>query len=161
MSKIARILILAATVAALNLAGLTTVAHAQANDQDTPSQQELAERWSYYNQATRVPPAELKAQMQADASRRKLSENWTYYYHATHMSPAQLKAWTQAKDRLGTPTEPPAQVPAPVRPTQPNGQPAWLVISLGGLAAALAIVAGLAVLVARRATHRARVRHAA
>jgi hypothetical protein len=160
MSKLARAIILAATVAALNLAGLTTVAHAQANDEDTPSQQEPAERWTYYDQATRVPPAELKARMQADARQRKLSENWTYYYHATHMSPAELKAWTQAKDRPATPTEPPAQVPAPVQPDQPNGQPAWLVISLGGLAAALALVAGLALLAARRANRRAQVGHA-
>ena len=43
MSKLARTLILAATVAALNLAGTTAVA--QTNDQDTPSQQELAENW--------------------------------------------------------------------------------------------------------------------
>ena len=47
MSKLARALILAAMVAALNLAAMTAVAHAQANDQDTPSQQELADNWNY------------------------------------------------------------------------------------------------------------------
>jgi hypothetical protein len=36
MSKLARALILAATVAALNLAGMTAIARAQANDQDPP-----------------------------------------------------------------------------------------------------------------------------
>jgi hypothetical protein len=127
MSKLARTLILAATVAALNLAGLTAVAHARANDQDTPSQQELAERWN------------------AD------------YYQATHMSPAQHKAWLQARDRAGTPTEKTVQVPAPVRPDQPSGQPLWLVVALGALAAALAIVAGLALLAARRANRSAQV----
>jgi len=76
------------------------------------------------------------------------------------MSPAELKAWLQAKDRADTPTEPPAQVPAPVQPDQPSGQPTWLVVSLGGLAAALALVAGLALLAARRANRRARVEHA-
>jgi hypothetical protein len=160
MSKLARALILTATVAALNLAGMTAIAHAQANDQDPPSQQELAERWSYYHQATRVLPAELKARMQADATQRALSERWTYYDHATRMSPAELKAWMQAKDRADAPTEPPAQVPAPVRPPEPSGQPAWLVVSLGGLAAALALVAGLALLAARRANRRAQVGHA-
>ena len=127
MSKLTRTLILAATVAALNLAGLAAVAHAQANDQDTPSQQELAERWN------------------------------TDYYQATHMSPAQHKAWLQARDRAGTPTEKTVQVPAPVRPDQPSGQPLWLVVALGALAAALAIVAGLALLAARRANRRAQV----
>jgi hypothetical protein len=161
MSKLARTIILAATVAALNLTGMTAVAHVQANDEDTPSQQELADNWNYYQQATRVPPAELQARMQADATQRELSERWTYYYQATRMSPAELKAWMQAKDRSDTPTTPPAQVPAaPVQPTEPNGQPAWLVVSLGGLAAALALVAGLALLAARHANRRAQVGHA-
>jgi hypothetical protein len=157
MSKLTRTFILAATVAAMNLAGLTAIAHAQANDQDTTTQQEWAENWNYYQQATRVPPAELKARMQADATQRELSDRWTYYYQATRMSPAELKAWMQAKDRPDTSTQPPAQVSAPVRPPQPNGQPLWLVVSLGGLAAALALVAGLALLAARRANRRAQV----
>jgi hypothetical protein len=157
MSKLTRALILTATVAAMNLAGLTAIAHAQANDQGTPSQQQLAENWNYYQQATRVPPAELKARMQADATQRDLSDRWAYYYQATRMSPAELKAWMQAKDRPDTSTEPPAQVPAPVRLPMPNGQPLWLVVSLGGLAAALALIAGLALLAARRANRRAQV----
>jgi hypothetical protein len=161
MSKLARALVLAATVAALNLAGMTAVAHAQANDQDPTSQQELTENWNDYHQATRVPPAELKAQMQADAAQRKVAERSTYYYHATRMSPAELKAWMQAKDRADTPIKPPTQVPAaPVQPAEPNGQPTWLVVSLGGLAAVLALVAGLALLAARRANRRAQVGHA-
>jgi hypothetical protein len=160
MSKLARAIILAATLAAMNLAGMTAIAQAQAGDEAIPSQQELADRWTYYHQATRVPPAELKAQMQADAAQRALSERWTYYDHATRMPPAELKAWMQAKDRADTPTEPPAQVPAPVPPVEPSGQPGWLVVSLGGLAAALALVAGLALLAARRANRRAQVGHA-
>jgi hypothetical protein len=159
MSKLARALILAATLAALNLAGLTAVA--QASGQDPASQQELADNWNDYQQATHVPPAELKARRQADATQRRLSENWTYYYHATRMSPAELKAWMQAKDRADTSTETPAPVPAPVRPPEPAGQPGWLVVSLGGLAATLAVVAGLALVAARRANRRARVGQAA
>jgi len=160
MSKLARTLILAVMVAALPLAGMPAIAHSQPNDQHTPSQQELAENWNDYNQATHIPPAELKARTQAEAAQRKLAERWTYYYHASRMSPADLKAWMQAKDRPDTPTTPPAQVPAPVRLPEPNGQPPWLVVSLAALAAALAVVAGLALLVARRANRRARVGHA-
>ena len=156
MSKLTRTLILAATVAAMNLAGMTAIA--QANDQDTPSQQELAERWNTdYYQATHMSPAQHKAWLQANAAQRALSDRWTYYYHATRMSPAELKAWVQARDRADTSTGPPAQVPAPVRPVEPSGQPLWLVVTLGVLAAALAIVAGLALLAARRATRRAQV----
>jgi hypothetical protein len=159
MSKLARTLILAATVAALNLPGMTAVA--QTNDQDTTSQQELADNWNYYQQATRVPPAELQARMPADATQRKLAERWTYYNHATRMSPAELKAWLQAQDRADTPTAPPAQAPAPVRPPEPSGQRDWLVLTLGVLSAALAVIAGLAVLTARRANRMLRTRHAA
>jgi hypothetical protein len=163
MSRLVRALILAVVVAVLPLAGLTTVAHAQANDQDTPSQQELAERWNNdYYQATHMSPAQHKAWLQANAAQRELSDRWTYYSHATQMSPAELKAWVQARDRAGTPTAKTVQVPAPVpvRPVEPSGQPLWLVVALGVLAAALAIVAGLALLAARRANRRAQVGHA-
>jgi hypothetical protein len=158
MSKLARALILAATVAAVNLAGMTAVAHAQANDQDTPSQQELAERWNIdYYQATHMSPAQHKAWLQADAAQRELSDRWADYSHATQMPPAEFKAWMQARDRAGTPTEKTVQVPAPVRAVEPSGQLLWLVVALGLLAAALAIVAGLALLAARRANRRAQV----
>jgi hypothetical protein len=209
MSKRARALILGATLAAMNLAGLTAVAHAQANDPDGKVARRLAterqageprrhgqvtsheqtaadaalrrvlarERFSIPSgtpaQVTApaptepngrpgwLLPAELQARMQADAAQRKLAERWSYYSQATRMSPAELKAWMQAKDRPDTPTQPPTQVPAaPVQPTTPSGQPTWLVVSLGGLAAALALVAGLALLAARRANRRAQVGHA-
>jgi hypothetical protein len=158
MSKLARALILAVVVAAMNLAGMTTVAHAQANDQDTPSQQELAERWNTdYYQATHMSPAQHKAWLQANAAQRELSDRRADYSHATQLSPAELKAWVQARDRAGTPTEKTVQVPAPVQPDQPSEQPTWLVVALGVLAAALAVVAGLALLAARRANRRAEV----
>jgi hypothetical protein len=92
-----------------------------------------------------------------DTTQRELAERWNYYYQATRMSPAELKAWMQAKQRADNATPPPAQVPVPVQPDQPTGQPGWLVVSLGVLVAVLAVVAGLALVAARRATRRARV----
>ena len=85
MSKIARALILAVMVAVLPLAGMTAVAYAQANDQGTPSQQELAERWNTDNprQATHMSPTQHKAWLQANAAQRELSDRWAYYSHAT------------------------------------------------------------------------------
>ena len=50
---------------------------------------------------------------------------------------------------------------APVLPAEPSGQPSWLIPSLGVLAAALVLAGGLAVLTAKRAGRRARVRPAA
>jgi hypothetical protein len=153
MSKLTRALIVGATLVAMNLAGLAAIA--QPSD-ETTAQPQVTENWNYYNQATRVPPAELKARMQADAAQRAQSDRAAYYNQATRMSPAELKAWTQANDGAGTPPAP----PAPARPAAPTGQPGWLVVSLGVLAAAMAVVAGLAVLAARRATRTARPRQA-
>jgi hypothetical protein len=123
---------------------------------ENATQQELAENWNYYQQSTQGPPAELKARMQADTTQHELSDRWTYYYHATRMSPADLKAWLQAQ-RTRNFTPPAAQVPTPLQPDQPTGQPGWLVATLAALAAVLAAVAGLATLAARRAIRRARV----
>ena len=125
MSNLTRALV-GATLVAVNLAGPAAIA--RPSDEGTSTQPQVTEGWNYYNQATRVPPAELKA-------------------------------WTQATDDSGTPTATPAPV-APARPAEPTGQPGWLVVSLGVLAAALAVVAGLAVLAARRATRTARPRQA-
>lgn len=49
----------------------------------------------------------------------------------------------------------------PVQPAEPGGQSGWLVLMLGVLCAALALVAGLAVLAARRASRGLRTGHAA
>jgi hypothetical protein len=137
MSKLTRVLILGATLAAMNLAGLTTVAQAQANDQPTS------------NQDVRQPPTE-----------GQVGEAWRHPQVAAEQP-------TVANDTRRPPSE--AQVgetwrhptSAPVPPAAPSGQPGWLLPSLGVLAAALVLAGGLAVLAAKRAGRRARVRHAA
>jgi hypothetical protein len=123
MSNRTRSLILGATLAAMNLAGMTAIAQAQ--PPDGIEQFRRGERAS-------------QEQTTSDATVRRLL----------------------ARERFSIPSPTPAQVPAPVQPDQPNGQPTWLVVSLGGLAAVLAVVAGLALLAVRRANRRARVGHA-
>jgi hypothetical protein len=137
MSKRARALILAATLAAMNLAGLTAVAHAQANDPDGKVARRLA------------------TERQAGAPRR----------HGQVASPEQATADAAlrrvlARERFSIPSQTPDQPTAPA-PPEPSGQPSWLLASLGGFAAGLALAGGLAVLAARRAGRRARVGHAA
>jgi hypothetical protein len=56
--------------------------------------------------------------------------------------------------------ETPEQPTAPA-PPEPSAQPNWLLASLGGFAAGLALAGGLAVLAARRAGRSARIQHAA
>ena len=137
MSKLARVLVLGAMLAAMNLAGMTAVAHAQAKDEPNgkearpPTEGQVGETW-------RKRPVTSQQQTAADAALQR-----------------QL-----ARERFSIPNGTPAQVPAPV-PDEPNGTPGWLLASLAGLAAVLALVAGLAVLAARRAGRRARVGHAA
>jgi hypothetical protein len=124
MSKLARALILGATLAAINLVGLAAVAHAQANhDPDGKDARRLAT---------------AQQQTAADATLQRVL----------------------ARERFSVPSGTRAQPTTPV-PPEPSGQPGWLVASLGGFAAGLALAGALAVLAARRAGRRAGVGHAA
>ena len=136
MSTRTRALILGATVAAMNLAGMTAVAHAQATNEGKDA---------------RRPPTE-----------RQVGETWRHGQVATPERTAADAALQRqlARERHSIPSAAPAQVPAPV-PDEPSGTPGWLLASLGVLAAALAFAGGLAVLAAKRAGRRARIRHAA
>jgi hypothetical protein len=137
MAKLARALVLGVTLAAMNLAALTTVALAQANDgpssnQDAlqpPTERQVGEAWRHPQVAAEPPTV-------ADDTRRPPTE-------------------AQVGETWRHPTS------APVLPAEPSGQPSWLIPSLGVLAAALLLAGGLAVLAARRAGRRARVGHAA
>jgi hypothetical protein len=138
MSKLTRALILGSTLAAMNLAGLTAVAHAQANDPDgkdarrPATERQAGETW-------RGHPETSQQQTAADAA-----------------LPRQL-----AQERFSIPSGTSAQVTTTPLPSEPNGQPGWLLASLGVLAGVLALAGGLAVLAAKRASRRARVGHAA
>ena len=139
MSKRTRALILGAALAAMNLAGMTAVAQAQATNEGKDA---------------RRPPSE-----------GQVGETWR---HGQVASPEQTAADAAlqrqlARERHSIPSGTPAQVPAPVPavPDDPSGTPGWLLASLGVLAAALALAGGLAVLAAKRAGRRARIRHAA
>jgi hypothetical protein len=62
MSKLARTLVLGAMLAAMNLAGMTAVAHAQANDaRRPPTERQVGESW-------RQPQVASQEQTAADAA---------------------------------------------------------------------------------------------
>ena len=136
MSKLTRVLVLGAALAAMYLAGLTAVAHAQANNEGKDA---------------RRPPSE-----------RQVGETWRHGQVATPEQTAADAALQRqlARERHSIPSGTPAQVPAPV-PDEPSGTPGWLLASLGVLTVVLALVGGLAVLAAKRAGRRARFEHAA
>jgi hypothetical protein len=134
MSKLARVLVLGAMVAAMNLAGMNAIAHAQANDEPV-----------------RQPPTE-----------RQVGESWRHRQAASPEQTAADAALQRqlARERFSIPSQTPDQPTAPA-PPESSGQPSWFVASLGGFAAGLALAGGMAVLAARRAGRRARVGHAA
>ena len=136
MSKRTRALILGAALAAMNLAGMTAVAHAQATNEAKDA---------------RRPPTE-----------RQVGETWRHGQAATPEQTAADAALQRqlARERFSIPNATPAQVPAPV-PDESSGTPGWLLTSLGVLAATLVLAGGLAVLAARRAGRRARIGRAA
>jgi hypothetical protein len=135
MSKLARALVLGATLAAISLASMTAVAQAQATNEGKnarpPTEGQVGETW-------RKRPVTSQQQTTGDAALRR-----------------QL-----ARERFSIPSGTPAQVPAPV-PGESSGQPGWLVPSLAVLAAALALSGGLAVMSAKRTSRRVRTGHAA
>ena len=106
MSKRTRTLIIGATLAAMNLVGMTAVAHAQATNEAKDA---------------RRPPTE-----------RQVGETWRHGQAATPEQTAADAALQRqlARERHSIPSRTPAQVPAPV-PDEPSGTPGWLVASLG------------------------------
>jgi hypothetical protein len=155
MSKRARTLILGATLAAMNLAAMTTVAQAQATNEGKgtrpPSERQVGETWTKHQATPQQQAATDDAVQQFRRGERASQEQTT--------SDAALQRQL-ARERFSIPSATPAQVPAPV-PPESNGQPGWLLASLGVLTVVLALVGGLAVLAAKRAGRRARSRHAA
>jgi hypothetical protein len=128
MSKRTRPLILAAMVAALNLAAMTTLAHAQATDQPArrpPTQSQVGEAW-HQPQVTAEQPT-IASDARRPPTQGQVGESW---HHQTSV---------------------------PRRPAEPGGQPGWRIASLVFLAAALALVGGLAVLAATRPSRGPRV----
>jgi hypothetical protein len=130
MSKLARALALAAMLAAMNLAGMTTVAHAYPLDPASQRHRALGQ----LEFLAAADPVASRQQSTADATARRLL----------------------ARERSSVPNLAPAKarVASPVRPDEPSGQPGWLTPALGVLSAVLALVAAVAMLAARRA-HRA------
>jgi hypothetical protein len=132
MSKLARARIVAAMLAAMTLAGMTGVANAQATDEPTSKQ------------ATRRPPTQ-----------GQVGEAW----HQPQVAPA---VPDEAGDTRRAPTEGPVggpwtQTSVPGQSAESGGQLGWRIASLGFLAAALALVGGLAVHAATRPSRGPRV----
>jgi hypothetical protein len=133
MSKLVRACVLGAMLAAINLAGMTAGAQAQANDEPAgkqgaarrpPTEGQVGESWRHRQAASDAPTSTRDARRPPLETR--VGESWG---HGARVSQEQTTA---------------------VRPAEPSGQPGWLVLGLGVSAAALTLVAGLAVVAAKR-----------
>jgi hypothetical protein len=149
MSKLARALVFGAMVAAMNLAGMTTVAQAHTNDDPaskrhralgqlellTAEDHAVASREQPTDAVQRFRRGERASQEQPTrdaATRAALAQEQSYSFYSYRWAPAN-------------------KAPAPVRPVEPTGHPVSFVAWLGVLAAVLALAGGLVVLAARRA----------
>jgi hypothetical protein len=129
MSKLTRVLILGAMLAAMNLAGLTTVAHAQVHNEGKnarrpPTQDQIGKA---RHQRQLAPDAPNATGHMRPPTERQVGEPWRH------------------------------QTNVPTRPTDPGGQSSRPMAAIGLLAAVLALAGGLAVLAVRRTGRRTRV----
>jgi hypothetical protein len=157
MSKRPHALVLVTMVAAMNLAAMTTVALAQANDQPTrshtgrrsPTAAQVGEPYRYYHDA-------LAAQGQpADAV-----ERFRQGERASQQQPTTADSRRPPTEaQVGESWRHPGNVP--VRPPELSGQPDWLIPAIAVLAAILALAAGLVVTTTRRTRRRVRAGQAA
>jgi hypothetical protein len=132
MSKRTRALIVGATLAAMALAGMTAVAHAQVTDEPSrqdarrpPTPGQVGEAWHQPQEAADAPA--VAGETRRPPTEGQVGEPWRH------------------------------QTSVPGRPAEPGGQPGWRIASLGFLAAALALVGGLAVVAATRPSRGPRV----
>jgi hypothetical protein len=118
MSRRTRALVVGAILAAMNLAAMTTVAHAQADNEGKdarrpPTQGKVGEAWHQ----PQVAPGEpnLVGDTRRPPTESQVGEPWRH------------------------------QTNVPMRPTRLDGPHGWRMASIGFLAAALALAGGLAV----------------
>ena len=123
MSRRTRALIVGATLAAMHLTATTAVAHAQANNEGKDARRPPTQ--GQVGEAWHQPQEPADAPAVAGDTRR---------------APTEIQ--------VGEPWRHPTSVPG--RPAEPGGQPGWRIASLVFLAAALALVGGLAVAAATR-----------
>jgi hypothetical protein len=143
MSRLTRVLVLGAMLAAMALAGATTAVAAAASPA-TGTHDQTHQRTS-------------QDQLTSDSAKRAALAQERYYSTWSYGDPAVQRALAQERYYS---TWSYGDTPAPA-PAQPSGRPGWLVPVLGVLAGVLALLGVLAAMLVRRARGRVRVHQAA
>jgi hypothetical protein len=157
MSKLARALVVGATLAAMNLAAMATVAQATEHTIEPYARPPLERQVGESYRHRQVPPE--NSQTTDPAAQRTLARQRYWYYQST-------LAARQAQDRLQPPLETRVgeqyRTPsnAPVQPAEPRPEPSPPIALIGLLAAALALIGALVAMTVSRAGRKARVRQA-
>jgi hypothetical protein len=160
MSKLARRLMLVAMLAAMNLAAMTAVAQAHTSNDPASTRHRALGRVAFL--ATDQPSGQADATVRRLLARERpsipgeapahpllLDEERSALLNIPNGDAATRAALAQERHYS---TWGYGGASAPATPAEPSGQPTWLVIALAVLAAVLALVAGIALLAAHRAT---------
>jgi hypothetical protein len=173
MSRLTRALALGVALAAMNLAGATAVAQAHANDDPASNRHRALGRLEFLAAADHAvasleqnPTDAVEQFRRGERASQEQNPTDAVEQFRRGERASQEQTTTDAAIQAGLAQERYystwgyADTPTPA-PAEPSGQPDWLVLGLGVLAAALALSTGLAVLVARRAGRRLRAGQAA
>jgi hypothetical protein len=144
MSRLTRVLVLGAMLAAMTLASLTAVAQAQ------PTGNDAVELFRRGERASQDQPTSDSIKRAAEAQERYYS-TWGYGDPSAQQALAQERYYS---------TWGYGDTPAPA-PAEPSGRPGWLVPVIGVLAGVLALLGVLAAMLRRRARGRVQVHQAA
>jgi hypothetical protein len=161
MSKLSRPLLLVAMLAVMNLATMTAVAQAHTSNDPTSTRHRALEQLEVL--ATDQPSNQAEATVRRLLARERstspdqvpagprllLDEERSSLLNLPNRDAATQTALAQERyyNTWGY-----GGASTPAAPAEPSGQPTWLVIALAVLAAVLALVAGIAVVAARRVT---------
>ena len=160
MSKLARPLMLVAMLATMNLAAMTAVAQAHTSNDPASTRHRALGRVAFL--ATDQPSGQADATVRRLLARERpsipgeapahpllLDEERSALLNIPNGDAATRAALAQERHYSTWDYQ---DTSAPATPAEPGGQPTWLVIALAVLAAVLALVTGVAVLAAHRAT---------
>jgi hypothetical protein len=158
MSKLARALGVGATLAAMNLAAMATVAHATEHTIEPYARPPLERQVGESYRHRQVAPENSQTTTDPAAQRALARQRYWYYQSTLAARQAQDRLQPPLESRVGEQYRTPSN--APVQPAEPSPEPNPPIALIGLLAAALALIGALVAMTVSRAGRKARVRQA-
>jgi hypothetical protein len=156
MSKLARALVVGAILAAMSLAGMTTVAQATEHTikpyAGPPLERQVGESYRH----RQVAPEKSQTTTDPAAERALARQRYWYYQSTVAARQAQARLQPPLESRVGEQYRTPSN--ATVQLAEPSPEPNQPIALIGLLAAALALIGVLVTMTFSRAVRKARVR---